>query len=154
MSAIKALRRRQNLTQAELAHSVGVTEETISNWENGRRGVEWIERVARLCEALECSPRDLLSFTKKFEQSDEGFDEKNPSLGDVKLAQEVIRSYVNKILKSTTKGTGTNQIVLLERFIEEIRTMLEATPIEAEQQATVAGFSKLDQFELKMPHHC
>ncbi|MEM1256562.1 MAG: helix-turn-helix transcriptional regulator [Cyanobacteria bacterium P01_H01_bin.21] len=56
---IAELRKRAHLTQIELADRVGVTETTIANWENGRAD-DWIERIALLCDALECSIQDLL----------------------------------------------------------------------------------------------
>lgn len=57
---LSAVRRRAGLTQKELAERVGVTETTIRNWENNRSGAEWFDRVARLCETLQCQPKDLL----------------------------------------------------------------------------------------------
>lgn len=59
-SRIKLLRERVGMTQLELAQYVGVTETTIANWENGRSSLEWIERVIRLCAALDCQPEELL----------------------------------------------------------------------------------------------
>lgn len=59
-SRIKALREKAKLTQLELAQRVGVTETTIANWENGRSSLEWIERVIRLCAALNCQPDELI----------------------------------------------------------------------------------------------
>jgi putative transcriptional regulator len=59
VSKVAELRKRLNLTQRELALAVGVTEATIRNWENNRNGVDWFERVAKLCDLLQCSPSDL-----------------------------------------------------------------------------------------------
>ena len=62
-SNIAELRRRLGMTQLELSRRVGVTETTIANWEKNRGGgLELIERFINLCEALRCSPRDLLSY--------------------------------------------------------------------------------------------
>ncbi len=62
MSRVAELRKRREITQRQLANLVGVTETTIRNWENSRSGVDWFERVARLCEALECTPKELLEY--------------------------------------------------------------------------------------------
>ncbi|MEO0533288.1 MAG: helix-turn-helix transcriptional regulator [Cyanobacteria bacterium P01_A01_bin.123] len=62
MSHVAELRKQCDLTQRELADLVGVTETTVRNWENNRSGVEWFVRVAKLCEALKCSPNDLVKF--------------------------------------------------------------------------------------------
>jgi uridine kinase len=53
----------QGLTQAQLALKLGVTEDTVANWESGRTGVEWFRRVAILCDVLKCSPSDLFTET-------------------------------------------------------------------------------------------
>lgn len=62
MSKIAALRKRLGLTQRQLADEVGVTESTISNWEQGRNSLIWLERVAKLCRALNCSPEELIDY--------------------------------------------------------------------------------------------
>lgn len=62
MSRIAELREAVGLTQRELANKVGVTDTTIRNYEKGRSVLEWIERVIRLCEALNCEPKDLIDY--------------------------------------------------------------------------------------------
>ncbi|MGL5877237.1 MAG: helix-turn-helix transcriptional regulator [Xenococcaceae cyanobacterium] len=62
VSQISKLREKAGLTQRELALKVGVTETTIRNYEKGRSILEWIERVARLCEILQCEPKDLIGY--------------------------------------------------------------------------------------------
>lgn len=69
VSRVAELRKKLDLTQRELADLVGVTETTIRNWENNRSGVEWFERIAKLCGALQCNPKDLFNYV---EASDEG----------------------------------------------------------------------------------
>jgi transcriptional regulator with XRE-family HTH domain len=59
VSRVAELRKKLPITQRQLAERVGVTETTVRNWENNRSGVEWFERIAKLCEALNCSPNDL-----------------------------------------------------------------------------------------------
>jgi transcriptional regulator with XRE-family HTH domain len=59
-SKIADLREKVGLTQRELANLVGVTETTIANWERGRSGLDWIERLIRLCDALDCELSDLI----------------------------------------------------------------------------------------------
>lgn len=59
-SKIAELRDQAELTQLELSKIVGVTETTIANWEKGRSGLDWIDRVIKLCDALNCDPEDLI----------------------------------------------------------------------------------------------
>lgn len=60
-SRIAELRKRADLTQFELAERVGVTEQTIGNWERDRTGDIGIERVALLTVVLQCTMHDLLT---------------------------------------------------------------------------------------------
>ncbi len=62
VSKISVLRIKKKLTQRQLADFVGVTESTVRNWERNRNGVEWFERIAKLCETLDCSPNDLFGY--------------------------------------------------------------------------------------------
>ena len=63
-SNIETLRKSQGLKQTELAIMTGVNTSTIRNWEKGRTGLEIFEYVAHLCEALKCSPSDLIERVK------------------------------------------------------------------------------------------
>ncbi|MGJ3247625.1 MAG: helix-turn-helix transcriptional regulator [Elainellaceae cyanobacterium] len=60
VSRIKSLREQTGLTQRELSLIVGVTENTIANWESGRSGLDLIEKLIKLCRALNCSLDDLV----------------------------------------------------------------------------------------------
>lgn len=62
ISQIAALREQAGLTQRELALAVGVTETTVANWERGRSGLDWIERLIRLCHTLDCNLEDLITY--------------------------------------------------------------------------------------------
>ncbi len=59
VSNIAELRKQKNLTQRQLADLVGVDTSTVRNWERNRGGVETFIRLAKLCETLDCQPRDL-----------------------------------------------------------------------------------------------
>jgi transcriptional regulator with XRE-family HTH domain len=62
ISRIATLRDKAGLTQLELAQKVKVTETTIANWEKGRSGTDWFERIIRLCDALHCAAKDLVEY--------------------------------------------------------------------------------------------
>lgn len=55
---VRELRLKSGLTQAELADRIGVSENTIANWEKGTAS-KWIRNLLKLCEALKCDLRDL-----------------------------------------------------------------------------------------------
>jgi transcriptional regulator with XRE-family HTH domain len=62
VSKIAPLREAAGITQRELSQIVGVTETTIANWERGRSGLEWIDRLIKLCQALNCELDDLIEY--------------------------------------------------------------------------------------------
>lgn len=71
ISKIALLRDQAGLTQRELALMVGVTETTIANWERGRSGLDWIDRLIKLCQALDCQLEDLIDYEATAEEQQE-----------------------------------------------------------------------------------
>ena len=57
---IKALREKRNITQAELAEQIGVTDKAVSKWETGR-GLPDITLVEPIAEALGLSVGELFA---------------------------------------------------------------------------------------------
>ena len=57
---IAELRKEKNMTQNELAESLGITDRAISKWENGR-GMPDLSLLTPLCEKLGVSINELLS---------------------------------------------------------------------------------------------
>lgn len=57
-TSISEMRKRVGLTQSELADLVGVSEQTIANWEKGG-AAKWIRNLTKLCSALGCDLSDL-----------------------------------------------------------------------------------------------
>lgn len=60
MLQISTLRTNANLSQADLAQSVGVSVEMVQRWEKGTRG-DRIFRTVRLCSILNCEAALLLA---------------------------------------------------------------------------------------------
>lgn len=56
-------RKNKKLTQSELAEKIGVTDKSISNWENGRNMPD-LSLFKPLCDILEISINDLISGEK------------------------------------------------------------------------------------------
>lgn len=56
---IKAMRKLRGLTQSELAEQVGVTNTTISNYEQAVSKPN-IEMIEKLCQVLKCNKTDLI----------------------------------------------------------------------------------------------
>lgn len=54
------LRKRLNLTQRQVAEALGVTDQTVSNWEQGRSEPKLtFKQVKALCNIFQCSLEDL-----------------------------------------------------------------------------------------------
>lgn len=58
MNALRQMRKRTSFTQVELAKAVGVTQETISLWELGKREMP-VRHAKKIAEALRCDWQDL-----------------------------------------------------------------------------------------------
>ncbi len=61
-------RKRKNMTQKELAEHIGVTEQAVSNWENGRRLPD-ISLLPKICEVLEITLNDFFAGEKIKEEN-------------------------------------------------------------------------------------
>lgn len=90
-SNIKQLRERAGLSQTQLAFLVGVSVDTIANWENGRRGLDGLERFVRLCVALGCQAEDLIRYTQDPAHSHTSHEQTEKEIID-QLKKKVFRS--------------------------------------------------------------
>jgi DNA-binding XRE family transcriptional regulator len=60
-SRVASLREQAGLTQVQLAALVGVTPNTIQNWEK-ENGLDQLERYLKLAEIFGCDVRDLVQY--------------------------------------------------------------------------------------------
>lgn len=56
---LRELRESLKITQRQLSDKIGVTENTIANWEHGRSIGKWLYQIKLLCQALDCSFEEL-----------------------------------------------------------------------------------------------
>lgn len=68
MNRIAELRKLNNLSQRELASAIGVSDISVSKWENGKTYPTG-ENLRRLAEILHCEPEDILQDIKKEPQN-------------------------------------------------------------------------------------
>lgn len=61
---ISRIRRKKNMTQAELANRLGVSQSAINQWEKGQRKAK-LETVIKMSKVLSCSPKEILSEFEK-----------------------------------------------------------------------------------------
>ena len=76
---IAAKRREQNLTQAQLAEMIGVSNKTISKWETGKSMPDY-SVVELLCKVLNISVSELLSGKEKEPDNKTSFSEEDMAL--------------------------------------------------------------------------
>ncbi len=88
MNRIKILRKEKKISQAELAKKLGVAQNTVSNWENGVRGVD-TGYLKKLAEILECSADYLIESSNILSNGKTGI--KIPVLGYVKAGIPIDR---------------------------------------------------------------
>lgn len=67
-NTIYSIRRDRNLTQKDLADLIGVSDRTISKWENGTT-VPDLCQIRNICKKLEISPSLLIKSKKKFKDN-------------------------------------------------------------------------------------
>ena len=68
---LPALRARRRLSQRQLAVLAGVRQDTISALERGASHGIQFDTLARLCEALQCAPGEILLFDQHEDRPDE-----------------------------------------------------------------------------------
>lgn len=84
VSRIAEFRDQIGLTQIELADLLDVTENTVANWEKGRSGLVWIERVNKLCKLFQCTPDQLIDYVPDTEPEKPNTNKKKPTLDDLR----------------------------------------------------------------------
>jgi transcriptional regulator with XRE-family HTH domain len=84
-SNVAPLREQSRLTQVQLAALVGVTTNTIQNWEKDE-GLDQLERYLKLAEILGCEVKELVELIEVEEQNQES--NISFSLGDLRNLRE------------------------------------------------------------------
>ena len=65
LELLRALRKQRNLTQEQLAKSMGVKQAFVSKYETGERRLDFLDLVG-ICDILEIS---IVKFAERFEAS-------------------------------------------------------------------------------------
>lgn len=123
---ILELRKEKDMTQQELANKLGVSDKTISKWENGR-GMPDLSLMKPLCDILEISINELLT--------GERLDKKDYQ---EKLEENILNTinYTGSKLKRTNKifkiVIGTTVIIIglfATMFCVDVRRMNQNKPV-------------------------
>lgn len=68
---IDVLLAKRKMSVTELAQRVGITVSNLSILKNGKAKAIKVSTLARLCEALDCQPGDLLEYRRTFRIGDD-----------------------------------------------------------------------------------
>lgn len=103
-SKLATLRQEAKLSQAQLAVFVGVTTNTVQNWEKPD-GLNQFVKFLKLCEVLGCDPHDLISVNESQDNKEREF-----TFEDLKKIRESwgtgVKSKTNKTSLNKEKNTG------------------------------------------------
>ncbi|MES2274243.1 MAG: helix-turn-helix transcriptional regulator [Chlamydiota bacterium] len=65
----RSLRRKKHLTQVQMARKAHLSKTTISNLESGKQVKIELDTIAKLCEALDCTPNDLFELEHRAQEN-------------------------------------------------------------------------------------
>ena len=123
---ISTLRRERNLTQAELAELICVSDKAISRWETGR-GFPDVNNLEALAENLDVTVAELLK-GEKIETPISKDDLKAASSESFSLAKAVLRrkKYINILINNRRRNRASHKV--LDRMAYIRRTAGETAP--------------------------
>ena len=103
-SFIGAKRREKNLTQEQLAERLGVSNKTISKWENGKCIPDY-SVIEKLCEELDITLAELLDGEEKAPDSSSTYNEEQVKSLLMRVQELETKSNVNvEVGKSVRSG--------------------------------------------------
>lgn len=109
-NTIYNIRKKRDITQKELADLIGVSDRTISKWENGST-VPDLETIKKLCNELEISPDSIVKSEKNYKDRLQDF-------------KRMVGKFINYILKNIFLiGFIVVFILLLAYFINNYNTI-------------------------------
>jgi len=96
---ITKIRVKAGLTQAELAKLVGVSENTMANWEKGETLTNWVRHLRKICRVLGCTLEELDS---EQQASDMGMGFQDLTL----YVLETVRSYCQALSDKNNRAAA------------------------------------------------
>ena len=118
-------RKKKKLTQSELAERLGVTDRSVSNWENGKNMPD-LSLFKPLCDNLDITINELMSGEKL-----------NNKEYNEKLEENIINTidYIDK--KNNYNTNKKNIILLIIGIIGHILVQLLCKEVEAQQYLSI-----------------
>lgn len=136
-------RKEKKLTQSELAEKLGVTEKSVSNWENGRNMPD-ISLFKELCKILGITINELMS-GERLKNAEENLDEnmiKLSELANLKSMRNGIFGmlifFIILVLISTYKNINPSALVSMLCAYDSV-TFLSRYKLKHEKNDLIAG---------------
>lgn len=116
---IVRIRRKNNMTQAELAKKLGVSQSAVNQWENGQRKAK-LETVIKMSKVLFCNPKEIiLEFDEDCDclySVNDVFNEINQRLENAKIEEEKAKETGRYQKASEMHGVFVELSNILEYF--------------------------------------
>jgi len=134
--SLRSLRQKVQLSQAEVARAIGVSQQSVASWESGVT-VPSVERREKLSLVLACSP----------ERIDEVLVRRPPVEGSSKLRAEIVERD-RQISELRGQLAQADEMLRLER--EKVRALLSRLPPEdaAYKRALEAADAQIQQMQV------
>lgn len=121
-SPIAKVRRERGVTQADLARAVGVSVDTIANWDNGRTWPD-VQQLWKLAQALNSSPNELCGWVGSSAPDVVEFAELERQKAVCAATLERLRAdalEVSEVVEVLEDAGGMSDADLLEAFVGQV----------------------------------
>ena len=102
-NTIYNIRKKRDITQKELADLIGVSDRTISKWENGST-VPDLETIKKLCNELGISPDSIVKSEKNYKDRLQDF-------------KRMVGKFINYILKNELVNKSKLELTKNQRYM-------------------------------------
>lgn len=111
---IKVLREQRSMTLEELGNKVGVGKSTVRKWENGMIANMRRDKIAKLANALQCSPTYLMRWD---EQNSDSLSQEQPENSTL-IIDDNLKKFMLQIYKLPLSIDDLNEIYTYAQFIK------------------------------------
>lgn len=111
---IKYWRELRNMTQSELAHSLNISDKTVSSWEINRTEPK-MGMIQNICSVLNCRTSDIIGDNETTEKEQYYIDNET-----AKIAQEIFENKELKMLFDVTKNSTPQRLMAYYKMIKEL----------------------------------
>lgn len=112
---LQALMYERDVSQSQMARTLGISKATISSWATGKR-LPRAEAMGKLCRYLNCTRADLLDMEIPYDSAPENNDNKTNmsdlSLDTIRIAKRINEDVTLRLLFSIADGSPQDDVKL------------------------------------------